>query len=103
MPYRPDAKTHAVRGECPRCDAPVLIQRHGLPLTVIADAERLTPDQAAKLTEPNRLAWCLRESKWSAPRLVEVLRVFHSPTCCHAHVIDHRCPEGTPAVKGALW
>lgn len=103
MAYRPDAKTQAVRSECPRCDAPVLVQREGLPFTVTADAERLTPDRAAKLVEPNRLAWCLREGRWSVPRLVEVLPVFHSPTCPWPHVIDHRCPEGTPAVKGALW
>jgi hypothetical protein len=103
MPYRPDAKTQAVRGECPRCDAPVLVQREGLPYVVTADAERLTPDQAAKLTDPNRMAWCLRESKWAPPRLVEVLSVFHSPVCPWPHVVDHRCPVGTPAVKGALW
>lgn len=103
MPYRPDPKTAATAGRCPRCDAPVLVQRESLPFVVTADAAKLTPDQAAKLAEPNRLAWCLRESKWSAPRLVMVLPVFHSTVCCHAHVVDHRCPVGTPAVKGALW
>lgn len=103
MPYRPEPKTKAVRGECPRCDAPVLVQREGLPFAVTADTERLTPDQAQQLTEPNRLAWCLREGQWTPPRLVEVSRAFHNRACPWPHVIDHRCPEGTPAVKGALW
>ncbi|MFI1562153.1 hypothetical protein ACH4ZX_03665 [Streptomyces sp. NPDC020490] len=103
MPYRPDPKTTATPGVCPRCDAPVLQQREGLPYTVTADAARLTPDAAARLVEPNRLAWCLREAKWSPPRLVEVLPGFHGLACGRAHVIDHRCPAGTPAVRGALW
>lgn len=103
MAYRPDPKTAAVRGECPRCDEPVLVQRDGLPFTVTANAGRLTPEQAAKLTGPNRLAWCLREGKWTPPRLVEVLGRLHNPACPWPHVVDHECPEGTPTVKGALW
>jgi hypothetical protein len=101
--YRPETRTEAIPGQCPRCDAPVLQQRHGLPFTVTADAGKLTPDQAQKLTGPNRLAWCLRETRWNGMRLVMVLTPFHSPVCMWAHVIDHQCPQGTPAVKGALW
>jgi hypothetical protein len=94
---------HATTSVCPRCDAPVYVQRDGLPFVVTADAERLTPEQARKLTGPNRLAWCLRESKWSPARLLEVLAPFHNRECPWPHVVDHQCPEGTPAVKGALW
>jgi hypothetical protein len=101
--WKPETRAEAVTRDCPRCGLPTLHQRHGLPWTVTADAQRLTPDQAAKLAGPNRLAWCLRESKWTGVRLVMVLTPFHSPVCMWAHVVDHQCPPGTPTVKGALW
>jgi hypothetical protein len=88
---------------CDWCGAAVLRQNEGLPFVVTADAERLTPAAAAQLVEPNRLAWCLRESKFTGARLVEVLGRLHNPACPWPHVVDHRCPPGTPAVKGALW
>lgn len=103
MSWKPRTAPGAVRMDCPRCGAPVLEQREGLPFTVTADAERLTPAAAAALTDPNRLAWCLRERKWSGARLVEVLGRLHNPVCPWPHVVDHRCPPGTPAVEGALW
>jgi hypothetical protein len=103
MAWKPETTARAVQQDCPRCSAPVLHQRHGLPFVVTADAERLTPDAAAARTNPNRLAWCLRESRWTGARLVEVLGQLHNPVCPWPHVIDHQCPEGTPAVKGALW
>ena len=105
MSYKRTAPA-AVQTDCPRCGAPVWQQRDGLPLVVTADAERLTPTAAAKLTEPNRLAWCLREGKWSGARLVEVLGRLHSPACPWPHVVDHLCPPGTPLTpkpEGALW
>ncbi|WP_405960767.1 hypothetical protein OG235_27775 [Streptomyces sp. NBC_00024] len=80
----------------------MLCQKSGLPLAVVADAEKLTPAEAAALTEPDRLAWCLRENEWAGTRLAEV----HHRQCKFAHVIDHRCPPGTPLTpkpEGALW
>ncbi|NJP70402.1 hypothetical protein [Streptomyces sp. C1-2] len=103
MPWKPTTAPRAVPAECPRCGAPCLRQREGLPFDVLADTERLTPEAAAARTTPNRLAWCLRESKWTGARLVEVLGQLHSPVCPWPHVVNHQCPPGTPAVKGALW
>lgn len=92
---------------CERCGAGVLRQRNGLPWVVTVDAERLTPGQAAARTTPNRLAWCLRESKWSGMRLVEVFGPFHNPACPWAHVIEHECPPGVREFgrrpEGAMW
>jgi hypothetical protein len=92
---------------CERCGADIIRQKTGLPWVVTADAGRLTPDQATKKTTPNRLAWCLRESKWSGMRLVMVLPVFHSPVCMWAHVIEHECPaevrEFGRRPEGAMW
>ncbi|MFF3511574.1 hypothetical protein [Streptomyces sp. NPDC002573] len=92
---------------CERCGQPVLRQKDGLPWTVTVDEQRYTPDEAAKLASPNRLAWCLRESKWSGTRLVEVLPVFHNPACTWAHVIEHECPPEIAAhgrrPEGAMW
>ncbi|MFE7972969.1 hypothetical protein [Streptomyces shenzhenensis] len=102
MAWKPEATIRAIAQECPRCGAPVIHQRHGLPLVVTADAERYPPEQAAGLTGPNRLAWCLRESPWTGLRLTEV----HHRACVFSHVVDHCCPPGTPLTpkpKGALW
>ncbi|HLU97646.1 MAG TPA: hypothetical protein VKZ89_12465 [Thermobifida alba] len=106
MTWKPSTPTGAVHQDCLRCGAPVLHQKHGLPFTVTADAERLTPAQAAARTTRNRLAWCLRESKWAGARLVEVLGRLHNPACPWPHVVDHECPPGTPLTpkpEGALW
>ncbi|MGW3428925.1 hypothetical protein ACWDHW_13355 [Streptomyces melanosporofaciens] len=89
------ASTGAVRADCPRCGAPTLRQTADLPWAVTVDDSRHTPAQAAQLTRPNRLAWCLRESPWSGMRLAEVLPSVHSRDCPHAHVVEHECPEGT--------
>lgn len=103
MTWKPETRAEAVHQDCPRCGLPTIHQRHGLPFTVTADAARLTPGSAAAKTGPNRLTWCLRESKWTGARLVEVLGRLHNPSCPWPHVVDHQCPDGTPAVKGALW
>ncbi|MBH1939242.1 hypothetical protein I5Q34_34140 [Streptomyces sp. AV19] len=95
----------AVRGSCLRCGAPVLRQLVGrrAALSVVADAEPMTAADAFALREPNRLDWCLRELS-TGPDLRWTAR---SPSPCpHPHVIDHRCPAGTPAGRqpeGALW
>lgn len=92
----------ASRRSCDRCGAPVLCQKTGLPFAVVADAERYTSAEAAGLKEPNRLAWCLRENPWTGIRLAEV----HHRNCGFPHVIDHRCPPGTPLTpkpEGTLW
>lgn len=100
-------RSAAGRTTCERCGADVLRQRNGLPWVVTVDAERLTLDQAAARTTPNRLAWCLRESKWSGMRLVEVLAPFHNPACPWAHAIEHECPPGVREYgrkpEGAMW
>lgn len=97
----------AGRRQCERCGADVLRQTTGVPWTVTVDEQRMTPDQAAALTTENRLAWCLREHRWTGMRLVEVLPHFHSPVCTWAHVIAHQCPPGTREYgrrpEGALW
>lgn len=103
MAWKPETRAGAVHQDCPRCGLPTYHQAHGLPFTVTTDAEKLTPAAAAARTGPNRLAWCLRESRWSGARLVEVLGAFHRPACPWPHVVDHRCPPGTPQVEGALW
>lgn len=95
----------AVRKGCPRCAAPVLYQTAGLPYTVTADAVRHTAVEAAALTGPNRLAWCLRETT-AGVRLVEVLPSVHGGQCPLPHVVEHECPPGTPRGRrpeGALW
>lgn len=103
MPWKPDTTPRAVERDCPNCGAPTIFQRAGLPLVVTADAQRYTPAQAAVLVEPNRLAWCLRESPWTGARLVEV----HHRRCEFDHVIDHICPrevrEHGRRPEGALW
>lgn len=97
--YRPTATPHATATSCERCGAAVLRQKTGLPWVVTADIERLTPAEAALRVTPNQRAWCLRESRWSGTRLVEA----HHRQCEYVHVVEHACPPGTPAVKGALW
>ena len=100
--YKPTSHG-ATRTTCDRCGADVYQQKTGLPFVVTADTEKLAPDAAAKLTGPNRLAWCLRETRWSGARLAEVLGPFHNRACTWAHVVDHICPPGMPLKKGALW
>lgn len=102
MAWKPTTTPRATHTDCERCGEPVLHQRHGLPYTVTTGAEKLTLADASARTDPNRLAWCLRETRAGA-RLVEVLSPFHNPQCPRPHLVDHRCPAGTPTVKGALW
>lgn len=102
MPWKPETRAGAVTRDCPRCGLPTIHQRAGLPWVVTADAERLTPAEAAARMTPNRRAYCLRESQWTGTRLVEVSPSAHRKDCA-AHVVEHECPPGTPAVKGALW
>lgn len=107
MAWKPSSPAGAVERDCPRCGAPTVHQASGLPFVVTADAERLTPGEAAERTKPNRLAWCLRESKWSGARLVEVLGRLHNPACPWPHVIDHQCPDEVRVYgrrpEGAMW
>lgn len=89
---------------CDRCGAPVLRQEVGqrAALRVIADAESIPLEQALRLVEPNRLAWCLVvlhgggfDLRWQCRGV-----------CGHGTVIEHRCPEGTPVGRrpeGTLW
>lgn len=101
--FKPTTAPHATATTCERCGAGVLRQKSGLPWSVTADAEHLTVDQARARTTPNQRAYCIRESKWTAARLVEASERFHSRQCPNAHVVEHACPPGTPAVRGALW
>jgi hypothetical protein len=84
----------AVRQDCPRCALPTLHQANGLPLVVTADAEPLSLADALKLTGPNRLAWCLKTSRWSGNRLAEMHARSHRSDCPHPHVVDHECRQG---------
>ncbi|MEU3160036.1 hypothetical protein ABZ753_21640 [Streptomyces griseoincarnatus] len=90
MTWKPSTPTGAVHQDCIRCGAPVLHQKHGLPFTVTADAERLTPAQATSRTTRNRLTWCLRESKWAGARRVAFL------------IANGREPEGR-VLAGCGW
>jgi hypothetical protein len=107
MAWKPTTTTGAVLTDCARCGAPVWRQREGLPFVVTADAAKLAADAAAARTGPNRLAWCLRESRWNGARLVEVLGRLHNPGCGWPHVIDHQCPAEVVQYgrrpEGAMW
>ncbi len=72
-------------------------------LDVTADDEPLTVAEAEMLREPNCLHWCLRQVsggidlRW---------RTGCRTDCSHPHVLDHRCPPGTPSGRrpeGTLW
>lgn len=90
---------------CVRCASPVIKQLVGqrAALTVIADAGPIPLDEALRMAEPNRLAWCLAalagggcELRWSC-----------RTACQHEHVIEHRCPpevaEYGRRPEGAMW
>lgn len=85
----------AARQSCGRCGMPVLHQTSGLPVTVTADAAPLPLADALARTGPNRLAWCLKTSRWAGPRLTECFPSTHRETCTQ-HVVCHECPPGTP-------
>lgn len=92
---------------CPSCGQSVLRQLVGMStgLNVTADVEPLTSDQAAKLSEPDRLAWCLARLRSGALELRWRCRT--SAPCGHDLVIEHRC-SSTVALygrrpEGALW
>jgi hypothetical protein len=65
----------------------------------------MEPNVAAKLVEPNRLAWCIRESAWTGTRLVMVLPCARHNGCWH--VIEHQCPAEVRVYgrrpEGAMW
>jgi hypothetical protein len=91
---------------CERCGTPVITQLvgHRAALKATADAEPIPLDQALALREPNRLAWCLAPLRSGGAEL----RWLHTAgaRCGLEHVIDHRCPPGTPAGRrpeGTLW
>lgn len=90
---------------CVRCAAPVIKQLVGqrAALNVIADAEPIALDEAARLVEPNRLVWCLVELHGG----VRELRWRCRHECGHAAVIEHRCPpeirEFGRRPEGAMW
>lgn len=86
---------------CDRCGAPVLRQEVGqrAALKVVADVESIPLQEALRMVEPDRLAWCVAtlygggvDLRWLCPG-----------TCGHGTVIEHRCPEGAPQIPGALW
>ncbi|MFE5871609.1 hypothetical protein ACFQ6V_23595 [Streptomyces roseifaciens] len=59
--------------------------------------------EAEQLRTEHRLHWCVRETSSG----IELRwRIDCGPTCGHGHVVDHRCPPGTPPGRrpeGALW
>lgn len=91
MTYRPDSSGGARRVRC-RCGRTVLRQLVGLraALDVTADAEPMSAAAAAALREPNRLDWCLRETKAGLTLLWADCRQ-RSAECTRPHVIDHQC------------
>lgn len=99
--YSEPARTAAGPTPCDRCGGLVLRQLVGqrAALRVVADAEPIPLARALALTEPNRLAWCLAVLRSGTAEL----RWRCKWGCGHATVIEHRCPEGTPSVAGALW
>lgn len=92
---------------CDRCGAAVLRQEvgHRAALKVTADAEPISPAEAAELVEPNRLAWCMAELHSGGWELRWRCRPYGA--CAHGLVIDHRCPAGTAVYgrrpEGAMW
>lgn len=97
----------ASRRSCDRCGASVLRQLVGqrAALKVTADAEPIPLDEAAALTGPNRLAWCLArlrngdvELRWQC---------WTRNGCDHEVVIDHQCApeirEFGRRPEGGLW
>ncbi|MGW7197516.1 hypothetical protein [Streptomyces chryseus] len=67
-------------------------------LDVTADVDELTPAEAFKLREPNRLDWCVRTSS-GGPDLQWAHCHRRKAECTRPHVIDHECtaPPGTSA------
>lgn len=81
---------------CPRgCGARLLRQSvgHRCALDVTADLRPLTPAEQAQARGPNRLIWCLHESRWSGAQL-RWIHPWHPADCPRAHVADHQCPGG---------
>lgn len=98
MTSRSKSVLGAVRMDCARCGLPTLSQRAGaLPFPIVADAAPLTLDAALALRTADRLAWCLRESKWSGARLAEISVSVHAG-CERPHVVCHVCR--VPAGRG---
>ncbi|RPK74489.1 hypothetical protein [Streptomyces sp. ADI95-17] len=94
------AGSGARRTRCPRCGSPVLRQLVGrrAALDVAADDTRYTAAAAEALREPNRLDWCLRQTRDGLDlRWAECHR--RSSPCPHEHVIDHQC-TAPPASQG---
>lgn len=88
--------TGTATAPCPSCAAPTVTQWVGqrAALKVTADLTPLSPQQQAAAWEPNRLIWCLRQTR-SGPEL-RWLQRWHPPNCEHAHVTEHRCPPAEP-------
>lgn len=84
---------------CKTCRAPVIAQRVGThaALDVTADLTPVTPEQAAEITtNPDRLIWCLHESRWSPPRLTWTGPSSHPNDCPRPHLACHQCPPQEP-------
>jgi len=95
----------AVRQGCPRCGAPVIRELVGdrAGLLVTADDVLFTAAEAASLAGPNRLAWCLRESRWAGLSLRWTSSV-DGPGCGWPHVLCHQCPAASAGrQQGGLW
>lgn len=84
--------TTADPGRCPSCRAPILRQLVGrtAALNVTADTTPIRRDDEPRLREPNRLTWCLTNSKWAPPHLRWRCTEYRGP-CPHHIVIEHRC------------
>lgn len=94
------AGSGARRARCPRCGSPVLRQLVGrrAALDVTADVGELTAAAAEALRHPNRLHWCLRQTRDGPDMRWADCRRRPEP-CPHPHVIDHECtgPPQAPA------
>ncbi|WP_346180164.1 hypothetical protein [Streptomyces osmaniensis] len=99
MTRPPSSSSGARRVRC-RCGRFVLRQLVGnrAALDVTADVDQLTPAEAFKLREPNRLDWCVRTSS-GGPDLQWAHCHGRKAVCTRPHVIDHQCtaPPGTSA------
>jgi hypothetical protein len=85
---------------CPGCRAPI-IRSHWCGLPITAENRPLTPAQQHAVwtgDDRNRLIWCLRTSRWSPPRLLDVHPATHSASCPHSHIACHRCPQQTSLI-----
>ncbi|MFI5809283.1 hypothetical protein [Streptomyces sp. NPDC051561] len=94
---RPAGRSGARRARCPRCAAPVLRQLVGrtAALSVVADAEQMSAAAAGALREPDRLDWCVYETRDGVDLRWASCHTRSTP-CARRHAIDHQCIGPTP-------